>query len=200
MMDHLNVLIAGLGGQGVILTARILVEAAFLDGHEALNGDVVGATQRFGSACSFVRIGREIYSATFPAGEADLLLGLEPIQALKTAIYFANQKGVVIISERAMGMQAGSASEYPSIPEIVNELRSVGIENIRHFDAGEVAVRETGSILALNMVMLGAGYSSGLLPLRQDTAEAVIGDLSPKGTAEPNVKAFRAGIRYFEHC
>jgi len=194
---ELNVLISGLGGQGVILAARILAEAAFADGSRALTADVVGATQRFGSAYSYVRIGEEIYSATFPEGEADLLLGFDPLQILKTGVTFANEEGLVIVSDRPIGIQANLASEYPSIDEILGAFKRMGIRNVKHFDAGDIAVRETGSIVALNMVMLGAAFASGIVPVKESTLATVITKLSPSGTAEANLQAFRSGIKRF---
>jgi indolepyruvate ferredoxin oxidoreductase beta subunit len=194
---EMNVLISGLGGQGVILAARILAEAAFSDGKRALTADVVGATQRFGSAYSYVRIGEEIYSATFPEGEADLLLGFDPLQTLKTGITFASEKGLVIVSDRPIGIQANLASEYPNIEKIISAFRRMGIRNVKHFDAGDIAVRETGSIVSLNMVMLGAAIASGLVPVKESTIATVITKLSPSGTAKANLQAFKNGVKNY---
>jgi indolepyruvate ferredoxin oxidoreductase beta subunit len=195
--NELNVLIAGLGGQGVVSTARILAEAAFADGRKASTADFVGATQRFGSTYSYVRIGEEIYSTNFPAGEADLLLGFEPLQCLKAGLTYASEDGLILMSDRPIGMQASLTSQYPTIDEITGDLKKMGIKRIIHFDAGDIAIRETGNIVSLNMVMLGAALASGIVPVQVGTLETTITKLSPRGTAKGNLKAFKAGMKKF---
>lgn len=197
MSKELNVLISGLGGQGVVSTARILAEAALADGRRASTADVVGATQRFGSTYSYVRIGEEIYSAIFPAGEADLLLGFEPLQCLKTGLTFASEDGLVIVNDRPIGIQTTLTSKYPSIDDIVDDFKKMGIRKIKHFDAADIAVRETGNIVSLNMVILGAAFASKIVPIQISTLEATITKFSPINSAEGNLKAFRAGMKRF---
>lgn len=197
MSVEANILICGLGGQGVILASRVLADAAFADGNEVLTGDVVGATQRFGLAYSYVRVGEEIFSTTFPEGEADLILGFEPLQSLKIGVTFAHEDGLVLISDRAIGKHPGLAFKYPQVDEIINDFKRMGVINIKHFDAGNIAIRETGNIVTLNMVMLGAALASGKVPIQKSTVEAVITKVSRKDNAESNLRAFIAGFNYF---
>jgi Pyruvate/2-oxoacid:ferredoxin oxidoreductase gamma subunit len=86
---------------------------------------------------------------------------------------------------------------YPSLETIVDLLAELGVRDILKLQASEIALRETGSIASVNMVMLGAGYSTGMIPVEIDSMETAISQFVPEGTEDRNVKAFRVGIDEF---
>jgi len=192
--EELNMMVCGLGGQGVVMAARILGEAAFTEGHRVLTADVPPVTQRFECLYSFVRLG-DVYSETFPEGEADLLLGLDAVQALKIGAAFASETGVVLLNERFIDTTPYPSPKPPPLEEIIDCFAQIGVKDIRHCNASEISIQETGSIAATNMVMLGIAFSTGKIPVQQQSFLNAIRKLSPSRYMESNCKAFEAGIQ-----
>ena len=194
MREELNMMVCGLGGQGVVMAARILGEAAFTEGHRVLTTDVPPVTQRFECLYSFVRVG-DVYSETFPEGEADLLLGLDAVQTLKVGALFASDTGIVVLNERIIDTMPYPSPKPPTFDEVMEGLGQIGIEDIRHCNASEISIQEAGSIAAANMVILGMAFSTGKIPVKKQTFLDTINKLSPRQYVESNCKAFEAGVK-----
>src|SRR5512147_1906035 len=96
-MKTINILLSGVGGQGVILASKILSEAALLQGLDIKQSEVHGMSQRGGSVVSHVRIGDLVHSPLVPEGQCDLLAGFEPLEALRFA-HWVKPDGVVLYS------------------------------------------------------------------------------------------------------
>jgi len=192
--EELNMMVCGLGGQGVVMAARILGEAAFTEGHRVLTTDVPPVTQRFECLYSFVRVG-DVYSETFPEGEADLLLGLDAVQTLKVGALFASDTGIVVLNERIIDTVPYPSPKPPTLDEVMEGLGQIGLEDIRHCNASEISIQNTGSIAAANMVILGLAFSTGKIPVKKQTFLDAIKKLSPRQFVESNCKAFEAGVK-----
>ena len=191
--EQINIVISGIGGQGVVLAATIIAEAALLEGLKVVAADVPPISQRFAPTLSFVRIGEGVYSETVPEGEADLLLGFDPLQALKQGIAFASEDGIVLLNSRQIDLQPDPTIKHLTLQEIVDYFESMGVTDVRCFDASQESLDKTGSLLALNMVMLGAMYASDVIPIQETNMEIAIRKMSPKGAIEANLVAFKAG-------
>jgi indolepyruvate ferredoxin oxidoreductase beta subunit len=194
MNKEWNIIVCGLGGQGVVMAARILGEAAFADGYRVLTSDVPPVTQRFECLYSFVRIG-DVYSETFPEGEADFLLGFDAVQALKVGLAFASENGTVLLNERIIDTIPYPLPKSPSLEEIKGYFDQIGVKDVRHFNASQIAIQETGSIGSTNMVMLGALCSIGNFPVQRESIISAIKKLSPSYAIKENCKAFEAGTK-----
>jgi indolepyruvate ferredoxin oxidoreductase, beta subunit len=192
--EQINIVICGIGGQGVVLAARTIAEACLLEGMKVLTADVPPISQRFAPTLCFARLGEGVYSETIPEGEADLLIGFEPLQALKHGLAFASEDGYVLINNRPIDLRANPSIRYPEVRETGDYFKQMGIKNVRCFDASDVAIQKTGSLLALNMVMLGAAYATGIIKVEEKNMEAAIQKVSPKRAVEKNRIAFKAGI------
>ena len=107
-----DILIAGVGGQGVVLASRLLALAAMKAGFNVSTAETIGMSQREGSVNSHVRIGDEVYGSLIPAGQADLLLGLEPAETIRN-LPFLRKGGRVLVNTRAIP----PASKPPGSPE-----------------------------------------------------------------------------------
>ena len=83
----INVILAGVGGQGTVLASRLIAECAMNKGHLICAAETIGMAQRGGSVVSHVRIGGDIYSPLVPYGETDLLIGFEPSEAVRNLHY-----------------------------------------------------------------------------------------------------------------
>jgi len=190
----INIVVCGIGGQGVVLAARILAEAALDQGLHVVTADVPPISQRFAPTLSFVRIGESIYSETVPEGEADLLIGFEPLQALRQGITFANEEGIVLLNTRSIDLRPNPKIKFLPLKIILKYFKNMGIEDIRCFDASRVAIEKTGNLLALNMVMLGAAYATNKIRIQRNHIEEIIRRVSPQKSIETNLLAFKAGI------
>ena len=192
---QINIVVCGLGGQGVVLAARIISEAVLAEGMKVVTADVPPISQRYAPTLSFVRIGEGVYSETVPEGEADLMTGFEPLQTLRFGLEFASEDGVVLLNTRPIDLQPDPSIKYLPLDEITRYFKKMGINDVRRLDASDMAIDKTGSLLALNMVMLGAAYATDILGVKEESMEKVIQNLSPRGTVEANIAAFRAGAQ-----
>lgn len=206
MSKELNIVVCGLTGQGLVMLTGILSQALMQGGHEVLTTDIPPITHRYSSSISHLRVGENIYSPTIPEGEADLVIAFEPLEALKAGLMFVSENGMVIMNERAIAQTrvfSGSLMQprefkYPTTEEILAYFKRAKIKDVIHFDASDVAVKEAGTLLSLNIVMLGAAIGTNMIPVNPETIEDAIEANVPTGTAEANLKAFRAGMKAVE--
>jgi indolepyruvate ferredoxin oxidoreductase beta subunit len=183
-----NILIAGVGGQGVLLTSKIIAEAALLQGFDVKQSEVHGMAQRGGSVLSQVRFGEKVFSPIVSEGEADLLIGFEPIETARY-LHFLREDGIVIYNTRTIGtigVSIGKEAYPPDIQETIG--KNAG--KVHPFDATNVAV-EVGEKRAVNLVLLGAALR--FLPLDPSVVDTAITNSVPKKLLELNRKAFLAG-------
>ena len=148
-----NILVAGIGGQGVMTAAEVLSQTALSHGYDVKKTEVAGMAQRGGVVTSHVRFGRRVLSPAIPNGEADILVGFEPAEALRWCGQL-RPGGVAMVNRVRQEPPVVTLGlfEYPDDP--VAEMRARGIE-VHAFDAGAIA-RELGNLKLVNTVMLGA--------------------------------------------
>lgn len=187
-----DILIAGVGGQGTILTAKIIAAAGLKEGHFVRTSETIGMAQRGGSVVSHVRIGAKNAGSIIPGGCADLLIGFEPAEAAKNLSRFKDG-GICVVNQRPVIPVSASLTKngYP-LKEIQDYLsREAGACFIDAYGAAG----EAGSYKTLNIVLLGAAYGLSALPFEKNTLEEAIEELVPQKFAEMNLKAFAAGAR-----
>ncbi|MDR0528141.1 MAG: indolepyruvate oxidoreductase subunit beta [Zoogloeaceae bacterium] len=153
MSDTTNILVVGIGGQGVMTASEILARAAIAQGFEVKKTEVAGMSQRGGVVSSHVRFGRQVLSPEIAAGEADILLGFEAAEAMRWSHYL-RPAGVAMVNRLRLAPPIVSLGlfDYPADP--IAAMRGQGI-TARDFDAGAIA-RELGDLKLVNTVMLGA--------------------------------------------
>jgi len=188
MSEATNMLIVGVGGQGVILASSILAQAAMEAGHDTKQSDVHGMSQRGGTVSSHVRFGEKIWSPMVPEGEADLLLAFERAEALRAAHLLA-PSGTVIVNRQSIipPIASGKKFAYPEDP--VGELRA-RVDRVIEIDALEEC-RKLGNEKMLSVLLLGA--LSTRLEFDRSIWEKVIRSRVPRGTEEGNLAAFARG-------
>jgi indolepyruvate ferredoxin oxidoreductase beta subunit len=206
MSEKLNLIIGGLSGQGIILTERLLVIALSQEGRNVLSADVPPWTHRNALTYCYVRTGEELYSPRIPEGGANLIVAFEPLVALQVSAIYGSKETTLImnnypIETRGLSrdglkdMSGQLAHKYPTIDEIVDYLKQLEITKVKALNGTDISFRETGSARSLNMVMLGAGYSTNMIPISLETLETGIIKNTPPGTGEINLKAFKAGMK-----
>ena len=186
-----NILVVGIGGQGVMTATEILAEAAISLGHDVKKTEVAGMAQRGGVVSSHLRFGERVLSPQIAPGEADLIVGFESAEALRWIHYLRPGGRVLMNTARLVPpVVSGGLYEYPADP--VAEIRALGIE-VHAFDAMAIAL-ELGDVRLGNSVMLGA--IADHLPF---SAEVLLEFILRRFTArkpamvEANAKAFAGG-------
>jgi len=186
-----NILVVGIGGQGVMTAAEVLAQAAIKIGLDVKKTEVAGMAQRGGVVTSHVRFGEKVLSPAIPEGEADIIVGFEPAEALRW-IQWMRASGVAMVNRQEQEPPVVSLGlfDYPDDP--VATMVNAGM-NIHAFDAGEIA-RKLGNFRLVNTVMLGA--ISEYLPFPAEVLKNEIVDrfrLRKPKLVEINEKAFDAG-------
>ena len=182
-----DIVLAGVGGQGILSVATILGVAALKEGLNIKQAEVHGMSQRGGDVQSNLRISSSpIHSDLIPAGKADLIVSLEPMEALRYLPTLSPEGWIVTSTAPFVNIP-----DYPDMEEIEKDLSKGG--NLIAFDMEEMA-KEVASPRSSNMVLLGA--ASHFIEITSDKIEDAIRSVfSSKGEAivEANIKAFRAG-------
>jgi indolepyruvate ferredoxin oxidoreductase beta subunit len=191
-MDIKRLIIVAVGGQGNLLTSRVLGEAAMLAGIPVHMSEIHGMAQRGGVVESALVFGNA-QSSIISDGEADVLLSFEPSEALR-ALGKCNPGTVVItnLSPIPPFTVAIGKGVYPAVDEIQTLLRDRTAKLIA-FDAVELAL-QAGNILAVNMVLTGALLQTGILPLSVEHVTEAIRSRTKPAFVETNLKAFQLGF------
>lgn len=194
MVKEFNILITGVGGQGVILMSELLGTAAIADGLRVIGSEVLGMAVRGGSVTSIIRLGDDVYGPLIPTGKCDVLIGMEPSEALRNASYLSKSGWVILNTVPIIPFTVSlGQSKYPSLDQVLGELNRIASKIIK-LDAPQIA-RDAGSLLAANVVMLGALFGTELLPIKVPTIQEMILARFPAKAAPINIRAFELGCR-----
>ncbi|MCU0638057.1 MAG: indolepyruvate oxidoreductase subunit beta [Methanothrix sp.] len=184
-----DLVIVGVGGQGVILISDVIGRAAVLTGKPVCGAETHGMAQRGGSVINHTRIGCR-FSPMVSSGGADLLVALEPGEALRYA-HFVSQDGAMLVNTRPIlpGTVTCGLAKYPPTQEILEAL-GTRCRNVTAIDATGLAAK-AGTSQAMNVVMLGA--LSRFIPLPEDIILQSLSLVVPQRFLEANKRAFALG-------
>jgi indolepyruvate ferredoxin oxidoreductase, beta subunit len=189
-MKKVDVLIVGVGGQGVLLASELLSDVALRAGYDVKKSEVHGMAQRGGSVSSHVRIAAGgVHSPLIPQGGADVFLAFEQAEALRW-IHFLAPEGTVIVNARRLVPPVALLKKGPAYPENPIEAVRARVAKVVTVDAASVAAA-LGNPRVENAVLLGA--LSRTLDIPEDAWMEAIGNRVPPNTVEINRRAFRAG-------
>lgn len=190
-MDVTRLIIVAVGGQGNLLASRVLGEAARRSKVPVRMSEIHGMAQRGGVVESALVFG-DAQSTIISDGEADILLGFEPSEALR-ALKKCNQNTTVITNTAPLPpfTAATGKGTYPALDTIKARLADKCARLIT-LDAADLA-KQAGNVLAVNMVLLGALSATGLLPLSPNSLAAAIREVTRESFVEINLKAFELG-------
>lgn len=184
-----NILICGVGGQGIVLTGKLISAAAMARGIPVMSAETIGMAQKGGSVFTFLRLGDDLHCPMFPPASADLLIGFEPAEAVRMLPYLKEGGKVIVNTHAIMPVTAAlSGSDYTGA-EMLDYLKQQ-IPALTALDA-DSACRELGSPKVLNMIMLGAAIRAEVLPFTVDEIEDVMRKTVKPQFAEMNAKALR---------
>lgn len=193
MIKEYNILISSVGGQGGVTLARIISEAAMSQGLKVRVGETLGMAQRGGSVQSHVRLGENVYGPLIPRGRSDVLLSLEPAEALRVAKYIGRETTVIVNTLPMLPISVMlKEATYPRIEEIVQMLMKIG-GKIYALDATELA-KEAGAPESLNIVILGSFMALGERVLSLEAVRDALSRNMRGRNLEGNLRAFEMGM------
>lgn len=190
-MDIVNIIIAGVGGQGLVLTTDIISQAAFLEGYEVATNDVIGLAQRGGKVNGSIRFGKKVPTPNVPSKSASVLLGLEKLETLR----FADQVmpgGTVLMNTKEIfpNPVIMEKAEYPV--DIEEQIEASGVRLIP-IDS-EKEARVIGNIRVANTILIGA--LSTLVDISPESFRQAIEKKVPPKTVQANLDAFAFGREF----
>jgi len=183
-----DIILSGVGGQGVLSLAAIIAMGAMKEGLKVRQSEVHGMAQRGGAVLSHLRLSAQtIPGDLIGEGKASMILSMEPLESLRYLSYLSKE-GILVASKDPVR----NIPDYPELEDIYGEIRKLS----RFTLIGAVSrARQAGSPRGTNMVMVGAAAAE--LPIKVETLESAIEELfavKGKEIVENNIKAFRAGM------
>lgn len=186
-----NILICGIGGQGTVLAAKLLAQAAMLSDLSVHSAETIGMAQRGGSVISHVRIGDDCFSPLIPHGQAEMIIAFEMSEAVRNLPYL-KAGGAVIVNKKIM---------MPSTPQPANIVTSEdALINILKENAGFVKIVDSEKICdelqsqkVVNTVLLGAAIRYGISSISKDMVEEAIRKTVKPAFVDLNIAALEKG-------
>ena len=199
--DPVNVLIVGVGGQGVILVSKVLARLAQQRGYQVKQSEVHGMAKRGGSVFSHVRYGREVWSPTIARGEVDLLIALEWAEALRWLPWLKPGSGMLVCDTKRIVPPFSCLNRQPGAP--LRYARETPAEVQAHVAEGHAVdatliAEELGNERTANVVLLGA--VSTALEFKAEDWETGLAEFVPSKTLIVNTEAFRRGREWIERA
>lgn len=187
-MNIKSILLTGVGGQGTILTSKIITEGLIRLGYDVKMSEIHGMSQRGGSVTTQIRYGQKVYAPNIGSGEADIIIAFEKAEALRMLPYM--KRGGTLITDAfeiyPVPVLTGQA-EYPH--DALEAIRNV-LSNVYVIPAAQVA-NELGSTRSQNIVLLGALVRT--LGLSSIDWRELVAEMVPARSVEINLKAYDAG-------
>lgn len=191
-----DVMLTGVGGEGVLTAGVIIARAANLEGRHVRGVQLHGLAQRGGTIPTFVRFGSksEIRSPQPMRANADLVLAFEPLEAVRATYYARKDKTTFVINDYPyMPVYANLLNlPYPGMKEIIKRIKPFA-KGIYAFEFHDFAKREFGNVIFGNTMLIGSAYGMRLLPLKEKSLRQSIKITAPRGL-EKNLRAFEMGL------
>ncbi len=183
-----NILIVGVGGQGVLLASELLSEVAIAGGFDVKKSEVHGMSQRGGVVSSHVRIGRKVYSPIIPYGQADIVLSFEQAEGLRALDWLSPNGRIIVSTTRLVPPSANFGKlHYPDDP--VEEIRK-RTPNVIAVEADKMAL-ELGNVRLVNTILLAV--ASPFIGFERSAWEGAIKKLVRPAFVDINLQAFAKG-------
>ena len=182
-----NIIIVGVGGQGLITLTKILGEAALIEGLDIKTSELHGLSQRGGSVETMIRFGKNIYSPLITQGKSDLVIALELQEALR-ACYYASKKSktVLLINDFIKPIPGKKSKSSKSLLKKIDDFAT----KIISVPASEICQKEFNKEVLAGVYLIGLGVSKKFIPLKKQSVLRAIKKIIPDKYLEMNIKAF----------
>lgn len=186
MYKTFNLVISGVGGQGVITLLVLIDQAAFLQGYDVRSSELHGLSQRGGSVKTYLRFGKKVYSPLILNGKADLIISLEMLEGLRETAK-AGKHTKLLVNDYFLPFLGTLPSEEikKRLAEAKNELHLV--------KASEICKEKLQNEVVSTIYLLGYAVAKNLMPIRKESVLQAIKDMVPEKYRELNINAFNLG-------
>lgn len=187
-----NILICGTGGQGTVLAAKLLDNAALLCGLPVHSAETIGMAQRGGSVVSHVRIGENCWSPLIPLGQADMIIAFEMTEAVRNIPYL-KKGGTAVVNKKLMASSVCVGKENPADENSLLDFLNKNCGSVCVVDSEKICA-ELGSSKAVNTILLGAAAAKGIGGLSLESLEEAVKTTVKPTFVELNISALRMGF------
>ena len=192
-MDNFNILLVGVGGQGIVMASNILGNVAKKKSYDVKIAEIHGMSQRGGCVETYVKYGEKIYSPLIEKGEADIIIGLEQLEVLRWIDYIKKDGKIISSEQRIDPLTVVSGSDvYPE--NIVEKITDYN-RNVISIDAIKIA-KDSGNVKCANTVLIG--IVAKLINIEKEIWIETIKEVIPKKFQKYNLKAFELGYEYID--
>jgi len=192
-----NVVITGVGGQGVLTLLKILAEAALKQGLDVKTSEVHGLAQRGGAITCNLRFGKKVFSSTVSEGAANLVISLEEMETLRSCRYASKEtKTNFLVNSYRMypPTMLLNNEKYPDRKQIADSLKKFG-RRVVFVDATAIVKKYLNNTRTANVYLLGRAKKEGFLPLSRECLLSAVKEFFPEKHFEINKKAFDLGMK-----
>lgn len=182
---NFNIIISGVGGQGLITLVRIITEAALINKFDVKSSELHGLSQRGGSVLTHIRLGKKVYSPLVEHGQADLIIGLEMLESLRV-LNFGNKNTKILINEYSFPITNGLSME-----NMIQKLKEIGKNNLDLIPASKICKEKLQNKVVSTIYLLGYAIYKKLLPIEKEAVIKAIENIVPEKYRELNIKAFQ---------
>ncbi len=190
-IDQFNMVIKGVGGQGLITLLQVIAEASISEGYDIKTSELHGLSQRGGSVEVHIRFGSKIYSPLVAQNKADLVLGLEAQEALR-GIYFANKKTRFLVNSQIIPIPMKKSMSEKEIADILGKTA----EDFLLVPAASICFKELGTPVVSGIFLVSLAAFKGWLPLKNISLISAIKKVIPQKYFDLNEKAFALAQKY----
>lgn len=183
-MKNFNLIIKGVGGQGIVTLVSVIDQAAFLDGYDVKSSELHGLSQREGSVEAHVKFGKKVHSPLVYNGQADLIIGQELLEGLRS-VALAGSQTKFLINIFSSPFIGGMPKQ-----EILDSFTKLPKDKLFLVPASEVCKEKLGKEVVSSTYLLGYAVNKGLIPLKKDSILRAIKEVVPEKYLDLNIKAF----------
>lgn len=189
-MRTTNIVLTGVGGQGILLAGEIISQTALKAGYDVKRSEIHGMSQRGGNVNSHIRFGQKVYSPIVMKGDCDLLIAFEKMESLRSADYLKPDGTIIVNTQRIYPSTVSSG--LAKYPENVEEILTSHFRSVIFVDGLKLAL-EAGNIRTVNIAVLGVAAKRLNIPI--EIWEDVIKSRVPQRAIEANLRAFHLGLQ-----
>ncbi len=159
-----NIVLLGVGGQGLITLGNIITQAGFLEGNEVKMSELHGLSQRGGSVAVQIRLGKDIFSPLIPQGEADLVLAMERNESLKGCYFSSKKKTIFLINDFEIYSPSFGGQKLPGLGEVISEIKPFA-KKVYSIKASDIVKEHLGLGILAGVFMLSGATHKELIPI-----------------------------------
>jgi len=188
MENNFNIIITGVGGQGIITLLQVIDEAAFVEGYDVKSSELHGLSQRGGSVEAHIRFGKKVFSPMVSNGNTDLIIALEALEGLRESSKAGRTPGVppkLLVNEYFLPFMG-----FPAREEILKQLKNAIL-----VPASQICKDKLQNEVVCTMYLLGYAVNKKLIPLKEESVSSAIKRVIPQKYLDLNVKAFELAFK-----